>query len=48
LEIWKNARVLHTKIREIGNNTLLSKDYGLKDQVNRSSGSVMDNIWPVK
>ncbi len=44
LEIWKNARLLCIKVRELSNDTLLSKDYSLKDQILRSSGSVMDNI----
>jgi len=44
LEIWKNARELCKNIRWISENTSLSKDYSLKDQVLRSSGSVMDNI----
>ncbi len=44
LEIWKNARELCKKVRWISENTNLSKDYSLKDQILRSSGSVMDNI----
>ena len=44
LEIWKNARLLCLKIRELAVNTNLSKDYSIKDQILRSSGSVMDNI----
>jgi len=44
LEVWKNARELCKKIREIVNTTGLSKDFSLRDQVLRSSGSVMDNI----
>jgi four helix bundle protein len=44
LEIWKNARKLCQNIRELSTNTSLSKDYSIKDQILRSSGSVMDNI----
>ena len=44
LEIWKNARLLCIKIRELSINTNLSKDFSLKDQILRSSGSIMDNI----
>ena len=44
LEIWKNARLLCIKIKELSINTALSKDFSLKDQVLRSSGSIMDNI----
>jgi len=42
--VWKNARELCKKIREIINTTALLKDHALKDQILRSSGSVMDNI----
>ena len=44
LEIWKDARVLHNKIREVVNTTALVKDFALKNQILGSSGSVMDNI----
>ncbi len=44
LEIWQNARELCKKIRKIVDTTSLGKDYSLKDQILRSSGSVMDNI----
>ena len=44
LEIWKNARMLCIKIRNISVNSSLTKDYSLKDQILRSSGSIMDNI----
>jgi four helix bundle protein len=44
LEIWKNARLLFIKIKDLSVNTNLLKDYSLKDQILRSSGSVMDNI----
>jgi len=44
LEIWKNARELCKKIRELSVSSSLSKDYSLKDQILRSSGSIMDNI----
>ncbi|MDO9254219.1 MAG: four helix bundle protein [Bacteroidales bacterium] len=44
LDLWKNARELCKKIREIINTTVLQKDYALKDQILRSSGSVMDTI----
>ncbi len=44
LEIWKDARILCHKIRWITENTSLSKDFSIKDQILRSSGSVMDNI----
>jgi four helix bundle protein len=44
LEIWKNARDLCKKIREIVNTTALQKEFSTKDQILSSSGSVMDNI----
>ena len=44
LEIWIDARVLCNKIRKIAETTTLSKDFSIRDQILRSSGSVMDNI----
>ena len=44
IEAWKLARELCNKITVLSNNSKLEKDYGLRDQINRSSGSIMDNI----
>ena len=44
LEIWKNARELCKIIRSMSVTGTLEKDYSLKDQILRSSGSCMDNI----
>jgi four helix bundle protein len=44
LEIWKSSRELCKKIKKICDTTSLNKDYSLKDQILRSSGSCMDNI----
>jgi four helix bundle protein len=44
LEVWKNARELCKKIRTISDTTSLGKDYSIRDQILRSSGSCMDNI----
>jgi four helix bundle protein len=44
LEVWKNAREVCRKIKTICDSTSMSKDYSLKDQMLRSSGSCMDNI----
>lgn len=44
LEIWKNSRLLCGKVRDLSVNTTLTKDFSLKDQILRSSGSVMANI----
>lgn len=43
-EIWQLARQLENKVFEETEKGKLSKDYKLKDQMNASSGSVMDNI----
>lgn len=44
LEVWKNSRELCRKIRNMAESGSLGKDYSLKDQIFRSSGSCMDNI----
>jgi four helix bundle protein len=44
LVVWQKARELSQKVFEIMNYPFFSKDYSLKDQINRSAGSVMDNI----
>jgi four helix bundle protein len=44
LDILKLARLLCQDVFLITNHDLFSKDYGLKNQINNSSGSVMDNI----
>ncbi len=44
LEIWQKARELSKKIRGIALTTSLERDFSLKDQIFRSSGSVLDNI----
>lgn len=44
LEIWQKARELCKKIRTHVETTSLGKDFSIKDQILRSSGSVMDNI----
>ncbi|MDK2852039.1 MAG: hypothetical protein PWQ38_304 [Proteiniphilum sp.] len=45
LEIWKNARELCKDIQNLINkNERFLKDYALRDQISRSTGSIMDNI----
>jgi len=44
LEIWQQARELCKRIRIIAETTSLGKDFSIRDQIFRSSGSVMDNI----
>jgi four helix bundle protein len=41
---WQKARVLCAKIQAFTITTDLAKDYKLKDQINGSSGSIMDNV----
>ncbi len=45
LKIWQDARVLCRKIHEeISSNENFYRDFALRDQIKRSSGSIMDNI----
>jgi four helix bundle protein len=44
LKVWQKARLLCQEIFIIIQDEKFSKDYKLKDQINGSSGSVMDNI----
>ena len=44
LDIWQLARVQTNDFIELVENTSLGKDYGLRNQMNTSSGSVMDCI----
>ncbi len=44
LKVWQKSRLLCTEIFSLTNIGSFSKDFGLKDQINRSSGSIMDNI----
>ena len=44
LEIWQSARILCQDIHNIITTTSLNNDYKLRDQINSSSGSIMDNI----
>ena len=44
IEAWQMARVLCQEIFVITNTGGLAKDFSLKDQIHRSSGSIMDNI----
>ncbi len=41
---WQKAQILCAEIYKLMVNTDLSKDYKLKDQINGSCGSIMDNI----
>ena len=44
LEIWKKSRELCKLVFYMTRKTEFAKDYALKSQIMRSSGSVMDNI----
>lgn len=44
LEIWQKARSICKEIFEIREKSGLKTDYRLYDQINGSSGAVMDNI----
>lgn len=44
LEIWQLSRTLAKDIHIISQTSKLAKDFSLKDQMNRSAGSIMDNI----
>ncbi len=44
LQIWQDARILCQKIFILCTQTELKQDFGLKNQIRNSSGSVMHNI----
>ncbi|MCO6498111.1 MAG: four helix bundle protein [Chitinophagaceae bacterium] len=44
LEIWKLARIQSNEIWKICSKGKFAHDYELRNQINRSTGSVMDNI----
>lgn len=44
IEAWQKARILAKHVYALTLKASFNKDYSLKDQINRSSGSVMDNI----
>lgn len=44
LEVWQVARKLNTELIPVLLQLSESKSYGLKEQLDRSAGSVMDNI----
>jgi len=43
-EVWQAARTLAQQIFQLINRDSFSKDFKLRDQINASSGSIMDNI----
>jgi len=44
LEIWQKAKELCQYVELLIQTTTLKTNYALKDQIDRSSGSIMDNI----
>lgn len=44
LEIWQASREICKELWDLFERTTLGKDFELKNQMNRSSGSIMDNI----
>ena len=44
LDIWKKSRTMNKNIFAITKKPSFSRDFALKNQILRSSGSVMDNI----
>lgn len=44
LEIWQKSREICQYVELLIQTTALKTNYSLKDQIDRSSGSVMDNI----
>jgi four helix bundle protein len=45
---WQKARELTKNIYKITKRGDFLKDFGLRDQIRRSSVSIMSNTWPVK
>lgn len=44
LEVWQKAREISKYVYNLTSIDKFSKDYSLKDQIKRASGSAMDNI----
>jgi four helix bundle protein len=44
IEVWQRARIICNTIEELFQTTNLSKNFALRNQIDRSSGSIMDNI----
>ncbi len=44
LEVWKLGRVICQKVETLFQETGLGKNYSLRNQMESSSGSIMDNI----
>jgi four helix bundle protein len=44
LKVWKSSRDLVLSIYSLTKKNIFSKDYGLKDQIQRAAVSIMNNI----
>ena len=44
LKIWQKAKELCNDIHQLTQEDRFAKDYSLKNQINSSSGSIMDNV----
>ncbi len=44
LQVWQKARMVCQMIYTVSSTNSFSKDFSMKDQINRAAGSVMDNI----
>ena len=44
LDVWQKARELTRLIYQISSDPMFAKDFGLKDQIRRSSVSILSNI----
>jgi four helix bundle protein len=44
LDVWRKARHLSQSVYSKTNEGSFATDYSLKDQINRATGSIMDNI----
>ncbi len=44
LQVWKDSRILVKSIYQITSNGKFSKDFGLREQIQRASVSIMNNI----
>ena len=43
-KVWQKSRELSRKIFQISSKTPFDQDFALKNQIRKSSGSIMDNI----
>jgi four helix bundle protein len=44
IDAWREARQLAIALRQLSTTGSFARDFPLRDQINRASGSIMDNI----